>query len=70
MNLVQAIELTNDCQRARKLMGMNAIYPYTPDQFVNALGAFHGQISEQLAHIKKLEAQLRAANARGVKLSG
>lgn len=67
MNLVQSLDIVNDVARARKLMGMNAIYPYKPDQFVDALIALRDQVQEQLVKIKQLEAQLRAAHARASK---
>lgn len=67
MNLVQAIEIAQDCARATKLMGMNTVYPYKPEQFAGALEALYGQVQTQLTQIKTLEAQLRAANARVAK---
>jgi hypothetical protein len=67
MNLVQSLDIVNDVARARKLMGMNAVYPYKPEQFVDALMALRDHIQEQLVKIKALEAQLRAANARAAK---
>jgi hypothetical protein len=69
-NLVQALEIANDCARAKKLMGMNTVYPYKPEQFVDALLSLREKIQEQLTTIKTLEAQLRAANARVAKAAG
>ena len=60
MNLVQALDLTNDVARARKLMGMNAVYPYKPDQFVDALLALRDELQKQLLQIKKYEANAKA----------
>lgn len=67
MNLVQSLEIVNDCSRAKKLMGMNAVFPYKPEQFVDALLALQAHVQQQLTKIKQLEAQLRASNARAAK---
>lgn len=67
MNLVQALDIANDCSRAKNLMGMNAVFPYTQNQFVDAILTLQGQIETQLTKIKSLEAQLRASNARAIK---
>lgn len=70
MNLVQALDIINDCARAKKLMGMNAVFPYKENQFVDALMAMREEVQRQLVQIKQLEAQLRASNARAAKTSG
>jgi hypothetical protein len=61
MNLVQALDLTNDVARARKLMGMNAVYPYKPDQFVDALLALRDELQRQLVQIKQYEKTARSS---------
>jgi hypothetical protein len=67
MNLIQALDIVNDCARTKKLMGMNAVYPYKEFQFVDALLALREEVQAQLVKIKQLEAQLRASNARAAK---
>jgi len=67
MNLVQSLQIANDVKRIQKLAGLQAIYPYKPEQFAEAVLALHNHIGEQLDRIKLLEAQLRAANARAAK---
>lgn len=67
MNLIQALDVVNDCARTKRLMGMNATYPYKEFQFVDALLALRDEIQSQLTKIKQLEMQLRASNARASK---
>lgn len=64
MNLIQALDVVNDCARTKKLMGMNAVYPYKEFQFVDALMALREELQAQLVKIKQTEATLRAAQAR------
>ena len=67
MNLVQSLQIANDVKRIQNLAGLQAIYPYKPEQLAEAVLTLHGHIVEQLDKIKLLEAQLRAANARAAK---
>lgn len=64
MNLIQALDIVIDCERTKKLMGMNAVYPYKEFQFVEALIALRAELQTQLTKIKQMDHTLRAANAR------
>lgn len=71
MNIVQALAIVNDCVRIKKLVGMNADYPYTVEQIAEAAQEMHRTLSAELTHVKDqlsaAQAQLRAANARAAK---
>lgn len=77
MNLNEALGISQDVSRIKRLAGVNAIYPYKETQFADAVECLHGHLTASKAEadalrdkIAKLEAQLRASNARSAKGRG
>jgi hypothetical protein len=71
MTIDVGLGIAKNIERIQKMAGLNANFPYQPDQLVETIiclsRAFVELQDVASAKVSKLEAQLRAANARGAK---
>lgn len=67
MNIVEGLRILNDCARIKKLVGLNANYPYTLEQVVDAALIVKQEIDGFNERVKLAEQRMRAAEARAAK---